>query len=83
MLFQKKVITKNKMRDRIVFVLLIAAFVLLLVFTDFGKNRTVVYDCRDAHWHPDIPVEVKKECAKLFYEEWKRKKEQEKLERYT
>ena len=83
MSFQKKVITKNKMRDRIIFVLLIAAFVLLLVFTDFGKNRTVVYDCRDAHWHPDIPVEVKKECAKLFYEEWKRKKEQEKLERYT
>jgi hypothetical protein len=71
------------MKQQIVFALLIAALALLLFFSNFEKNRTVVYDCRDAHWHPDIPVEVKKECAKLFYEEWKRKKEQEKLEKYV
>ncbi len=49
----------------------------ILVFTDFGKGRTVVYDCRDAHWHPDIPIDVKKECSKLLYEEWKKQQENE------
>jgi hypothetical protein len=48
------------------------------MFSDFGKNRTKVYDCRDAHWHPDVPIAVKKECAKLFYEEWKRQQDERK-----
>jgi hypothetical protein len=37
-----------------------------LIFTDFGKSRTIRYDCRDAHWHPDVPVEVKKQCQELM-----------------
>ena len=51
--------------------------VFILIFTDFGKSQTVVYDCRDAHWHPDIPVEVKQECSRMMYEEWKKKQEEE------
>jgi hypothetical protein len=51
--------------------------VFILIFTNFGKSQTVVYDCRDAHWHPDIPVEVKQECGRKMYEEWKRQKEQQ------
>lgn len=51
--------------------------VFILFFTNFGKDNTVVYDCRDAHWHPDIPIEVKKECSKLFYEQWKKQQEEE------
>lgn len=48
----------------------------ILIFTNFGKGQTIRYDCRDAHWHPDVPVEVKKECSRLMYEEWKRRQEE-------
>ena len=43
---------------------MLAAFVLVLILinTDFGDSGRY-YDCRDAHWHPDIPVEVKQRCA--------------------
>ena len=61
----------------VIFITLILA-VSILIFTDFSKNRTKVYDCRDAHWHPDIPIEVKKECAKLFYENWKKEQDERK-----
>lgn len=60
------------MKERIIVIVAVAVSVLILVFTDFGKGRGRIYDCRDAHWHPDIPVEVKKECSRLMYEEWKR-----------
>ena len=52
--------------------------IIFLVFSDFGKGRVKIYDCRDAHWHPDVPIEVKKECAKLLYEEWKRQRDERK-----
>lgn len=41
----------------------------ILVFSDFGKSRTVTYDCNMAEWHPDIPVAVKEECRKLRQEQ--------------
>lgn len=52
----------------LVIVLFIALFVLIIS----DKSGTVVYDCRDAHWHPDIPIEVKKECSKMYKEDWER-----------
>lgn len=55
--------------------------VAVLIFTDFGKGNVVVYDCRDAHWHPDVPIEVKKECSRLMYEEWKRQEDERKNEK--
>lgn len=49
--------------------LLIIASVLLLVTilvnTNFGAGRTVIYDCRLAEFHPDFPPSVKEECRKL------------------
>jgi hypothetical protein len=51
--------------------------IFILIFTNVGRSRTVIYDCRDAHWHPDIPIEVKQECGRKMYEEWKRQKEQQ------
>lgn len=58
-------------------IILALVAVFILVITDFGKGRTVVYDCRDAHWMPDIPVEVKKECQRIHYEEWKKQQEEQ------
>jgi hypothetical protein len=66
------------MTDRIIAVVLLIISVYVLIYTDFGRNQTVIYDCRDAHWHPDVPIEVKQECAKLFYEEWKRQEDERK-----
>ena len=50
----------------------------IIVISNFGGNE-VVYDCRDAHWHPDVPVEVKKECAKLMKEEFERRQREREL----
>jgi hypothetical protein len=67
-------------RAALVILVLVAALVLIL--TDFGNtDRVVRYDCRDAHWHPDVPVEVKKACQKMMYEEWKRLQEEERKKR--
>ena len=70
----------NKTNFLAVAITLIAA--IILIVTDFGKDQTVIYDCRDAHWHPDVPVEVKKECSRLMYEQWKKKQEEEKKRIY-
>ena len=63
------------MLERTIVIILIIASICVLVLTDFGRGQTVVYDCRDAHWHPDVPVEVKKQCSELIYKQWKEKNE--------
>ena len=45
----------------------------IFLFTDFGKNRTRIYDCRLAEISPDFPVEVKDECRKLRLEHYRQK----------
>lgn len=63
---------------RAALIILVIALAIFLVFTDFGNSKHVVrYDCRDAHWHPDVPIEVKKACQRLIYEEWKYRQEEE------
>jgi hypothetical protein len=53
----------------LVVVLFFAVFVLMITnFEPTGK----VYDCGMAEWHPDIPKEVKEECRRRHYEEWKK-----------
>ncbi len=52
--------------------LVIVLFVAMFVLIVSDKHGTVVYDCRDAHWMPDIPIEVKKECSKMRQEDWER-----------
>lgn len=66
------------MTERLIIAVLLIFSVYVLIYTDFGKNSIVRYDCRDAHWHPDVPVEVKQECQKLMYEEWKKKEDERK-----
>jgi hypothetical protein len=47
--------------------ILLSICVAILLFSNFGKSATVkVYDCREAHWHPDYPVDVKEACRKLL-----------------
>jgi hypothetical protein len=47
------------------------AVVLILIFTNFGQGTVRVYDCGMAEWHPDIPTQVREECRRLHYEQWK------------
>lgn len=62
-----------------IFLVVIMFFaVFVLIVSDFGKGQTVRYDCRDAHWMPDVPVDVKKECDRIMYERWKQQQEQSK-----
>ncbi len=53
--------------------------VVILITTDFGHSRTVIYDCRDAHWHPDYPVEVKNQCREIMKEHYEKEQEKRKL----
>ncbi len=57
------------MKNILVVVLMFAA-IFILIISDF--HGTKVYDCRDAHWMPDVPIEVKKECSKMQKEDWER-----------
>lgn len=49
--------------------------VAILILSNFGESRhTKVYDCREAHWHPDYPVEVKQQCREImeeYYRDWR------------
>ena len=59
----------NTAVGKIVIMLLALVCVTILFVSDFGRNRVVRYDCRDAHWHPDVPVEVKKQCLEVMREQ--------------
>ena len=48
-------------------------WVVILGLTPMPEHR--VYDCSLAEWHPDIPVEVKKQCRELKQQEWKKQNE--------
>jgi hypothetical protein len=66
---------------RAALVILLLTLVIVLVVSNFGSNgeRVVRFDCRDAHWMPDIPVEVKRECDRIMYERWKQEQEERRL----
>ena len=59
----------------LVILLFISLFVLSI--SDF-ENKDVMYDCGMAEWHPDIPKEVKDECRRLHYEEWRKQQDKKK-----
>jgi hypothetical protein len=60
-------------REKILVTIISIVCVCILVFTDFARgDRVVVYDCRDAHWHPDVPVEIKKACSEMFKERYQK-----------
>lgn len=58
---------------RVSLIALIAGCILILIFSDFASGpKFIRYDCRDAHWHPDFPPDVKEECRRLLYDELKK-----------
>ena len=64
------------------FIYICIMIVLIIVLTQYSPQGRY-YDCRDAHWHPDYPIEVKQECARLRIEEWQRlHQETESKDRY-
>ncbi len=65
------------MKDTFLFVVMILFVIFILAFAEF-RNPVRVYDCGMAEWHPDIPTEVRDECRKLRYEQWKRDQEESK-----
>jgi hypothetical protein len=48
-------------------------WVAILSLTPMPEYR--VYDCGMAEWHPDIPLEVKKQCRELKHQQWKKENE--------
>ena len=53
--------------------LAIVLFILLIILSSLDfENKVRVYDCGMAEWHPDIPKEVREECRRIHYEEWKK-----------
>jgi hypothetical protein len=62
---------------------LILFAVAVLVFTDYGKTETIIiYDCKDADWLPNFPEDLKKECQRIYYEQWKLNQDKKKLTVY-
>jgi hypothetical protein len=58
-------------------ILIIAAAVVavvILISTNFGAGRTIVYDCRLAEFHPDFPLDVRKQCRELLRDQILNKK---------
>jgi hypothetical protein len=49
--------------------------IFLLAISDIESPVGRIYDCGMAEWHPDIPNEVKEECRRRHYEEWKQKQQ--------
>lgn len=70
---------RPNLKDRIIILLALMA-VLIFIISDFGDSQGRYYDCRDAHWHPDYPVQVKEECRKIIREHLEQQKKEE-LER--
>lgn len=52
------------------FVIACILWVVVLSQVDIPEYR--VYDCGMAEWHPDIPLEVREECRKRRYQDWKK-----------
>jgi hypothetical protein len=48
-------------------------WILILSLTPMPEYR--LYDCGMAEWHPDIPMEVRKQCRELKQQEWKKENE--------
>lgn len=70
----------NLKKDKWIIIAALAA-ALSLMLTDFGDSQGKVYDCRDAHWHPDVPIEVKRECSRIMHEHLKKQIEEESKKR--
>lgn len=59
-------------RSTILIVTGVFLLVAVLIGTNYGAGRTVVYDCRMAEFHPDFPPDVREQCRKMMREQVKR-----------
>lgn len=64
-------------RTTLIVVFLIA--ITILIVSSHSKNKVKVYDCSLSEISPDYPIEVKEECRKVRYEEWKRQHDEQKI----
>lgn len=64
------------LKDLLVIFLLLL-LIIILVISDFGTQGKV-YDCSMADIHPDYPSEVREECRRLRYENYKNQREEQK-----
>ena len=62
------------MKNILAVVIAFIGIIVLVLLT--AERQSVVYDCRDAHWHPDVPIEVKKECRKLMQKYYRQQEEE-------
>jgi hypothetical protein len=51
----------------------LACILWLFLLSQVDMPEYKVYDCGMAEWHPDIPTDVKEECRKSRYLDWKYK----------
>jgi hypothetical protein len=65
------------MKEKLLLITMILFVCFILIFAEFKKTPRV-YDCGMAEWHPDIPTDVKEECRKLRYDQWKKDQEESK-----
>ncbi len=63
-------------KDIIIVILLIACIVTLIISNYGGSYESKIYDCNLSEISPDYPVEVKQECRKLRYEQYKREQDE-------
>jgi len=62
------------LKENIALVVAILAILAAFMYADTGEGYRV-YDCGMAEWHPDIPLEVRKQCRELKHQEWKKENE--------
>lgn len=61
-------------RNSILIIAVVLLAVTVLISTNFGAGRTVVYDCRLAEFHPDFPIDVREQCRQLLRDQILNKK---------
>ena len=72
-------IERETMKDIIIVVLAATIVSILGYIVIQSQPQGRYYDCGMAEWHPDIPKEVKEECRRRRYENFK----QDRNIRYT
>jgi hypothetical protein len=61
-------------RNNIFIIAAVVFAVVILISTNFGAGRTIVYDCRLAEFHPDFPLDVREQCRDLLRNQISNKK---------
>jgi hypothetical protein len=61
-------------RNSIFIIAAVVVAVTILISTNFGAGRTVIYDCRLAEFHPDFPLDVREQCRELLRDQLSNKK---------